>query len=137
VSNTMMGVLVCGVVGALLLSFGLRDAARVRRLRRHGIRTTGMVVDNVRVQEPRSSSPSWAPVIAFADQHGYRVEFTPSMRGAGMGLPTGRQVAVVYLPHNPQVARVFTRRHMTGPVLFIVAMGLLFLGMSVAIAVTG
>ncbi|MBZ6254960.1 DUF3592 domain-containing protein [Streptomyces olivaceus] len=133
----MMGALVCSVVGGLLLWAGLYDAARVRRLRRHGIRTTGRVVDNVRVQEPRSSSPSWAPVIAFADQHGYRVEFTPSMRGAGMGLPTGREVDVVYLPHNPQVARVFTRRHMTGPVLFIVAMGLLFLGLGVVIGVTG
>ncbi|MBF8172043.1 MULTISPECIES: DUF3592 domain-containing protein [Streptomyces] len=132
-----MGALVCSVVGGLLLWAGLYDAARVRRLRRHGIRTTGRVVDNVRVQEPRSSSPSWAPVIAFADQHGYRVEFTPSMRGAGMGLPTGREVDVVYLPHNPQVARVFTRRHMTGPVLFIVAMGLLFLGLGVVIGVTG
>ncbi|MBZ6137205.1 DUF3592 domain-containing protein [Streptomyces olivaceus] len=133
----MMGALVCSVVGGLLLWAGLYDAARVRRLRRHGIRTTGRVVDNVRVQEPRSSSPSWAPVIAFADQHGYRVEFTPSMRGAGMGLPTGREVDVVYLPHNPQVARVFTRRHITGPVLFIVAMGLLFLGLGVVIGVTG
>ncbi|MBZ6094039.1 DUF3592 domain-containing protein [Streptomyces olivaceus] len=133
----MMGALVCSVVGGLLLWAGLYDAARVRRLRRHGIRTTGRVVDNVRVQEPRSSSPSWAPVIAFADQHGYRVEFTPSMRGAGMGLPTGREVDVVYLPHNPQVARVFTRRHMTGPVLFIMAMGLLFLGLGVVIGVTG
>nr|WP_224292668.1 DUF3592 domain-containing protein [Streptomyces olivaceus] len=132
-----MGALVCSVVGGLLLWAGLYDAARVRRLRRHGIRTTGRVVDNVRVQEPRSSSPSWAPVIAFADQHGYRVEFTPSMRGAGMGLPTGREVDVVYLPHNPQVARVFTRRHITGPVLFIVAMGLLFLGLGVVIGVTG
>ncbi|GHI95162.1 DUF3592 domain-containing protein [Streptomyces olivaceus] len=132
-----MGALVCSVVGGLLLWAGLYDAARVRRLRRHGIRTTGRVVDNVRVQEPRSSSPSWAPVIAFADQHGYRVEFTPSMRGAGMGLPTGREVDVVYLPHNPQVARVFTRRHMTGPVLFIMAMGLLFLGLGVVIGVTG
>lgn len=134
-SNTMMGVLVCALVGALLLSFGLRDAARVRRLRRHGIRTTGMVVDNVRVRD-HDSGPSWAPIIAFADQHGYRVEFTPSIRGAGMGLPTGRQVAVVYLPHNPQAARVLTRRHMTGPVYFVLAGAVLFLGMSVAIAVT-
>ncbi|MGV9390734.1 DUF3592 domain-containing protein [Streptomyces olivaceus] len=132
-----MGAVVCSVVGALLLWAGLYDAARVRRLRRHGIRTTGRVVDNVRVQEPRSSSPTWAPVIAFADQHGYRVEFTPSMRGAGMGLPTGREVDVVYMPHNPQVARVFTRRHMTGPVLFIVGFGLFFLGLGVVIGVTG
>ncbi|MBU6535943.1 DUF3592 domain-containing protein [Streptomyces sp. NPDC057245] len=135
-TNTVMGVLLCGLVGVLLLWAGLYDAARVRRLRRHGIRTTGMVVDNVRVQGSQGSGPSWAPIVAFADHHGYRVEFTPSMRGAGMGLPTGRQVAVVYLPQNPQAARVFTRRHMTGPVYFVLAMATLFLIASVAIAAT-
>lgn len=82
-----------------------------------------MVVDNVRVRDS-NSGPSWAPIIAIADQHGYRVEFTPSMRGTGMGLPTGREGTVVYLPHDPQTARVFTRRHMPGPVLFVLAVAL-------------
>jgi hypothetical protein len=135
VANTALGVLVCGPVGTLLLWAGLHDAARVRRLRHRGIRTTGMVVDNVRVSD-NNSGPMWAPIIAFADQHGYRVEFTPRMRGAGMGLATGREVAVVYLPHDPQTARVFTRRHMTGPVYFVLAVALLFLGVGAVIAVT-
>ncbi|MEU9632958.1 DUF3592 domain-containing protein [Streptomyces tendae] len=134
--SNVMGALLCGLVGTLLLWAGLYDAARVRRLRHHGVRTTGMVVDNVRVRD-NNSGPSWAPIIAFADQHGYRVEFTPSMRGAGMGLATGRQVDVVYLPHDPQTARVFTRRHMTGPVVFVLAAALVFLGIATAIAVTG
>ncbi|MFF9906300.1 hypothetical protein ACF1HU_23180 [Streptomyces olivaceus] len=43
---------------------------------------------------------------------------------------------MVYLPHNPQVARVLTRRHMTGPVVFLLAMGVLFLSLSVVIAAT-
>lgn len=95
--SNVMGALLCGLVGTLLLWAGLHDAARVRRLRHHGVRTTGMVVDNVRVRD-NNSGPTWAPIIAFADQHGYRVEFTPSMRGSGMGLATGREVTVVYLP---------------------------------------
>ncbi|MFD7464104.1 DUF3592 domain-containing protein [Streptomyces tendae] len=134
--SNVMGALLCDLVGTLLLWVGLYDAARVRRLRHHGVRTTGMVVDNVRVRD-NNSGPSWAPIIAFADQHGYRVEFTPSMRGTGMGLATGRQVTVVYLPHDPQTARVFTRRHMTGPVVFVLAVALVFLGIGVIIAVTG
>ncbi|MZE41780.1 DUF3592 domain-containing protein [Streptomyces sp. SID5477] len=127
--------LLCGLVGVLLLWVGLHDAARVRRLRRHGIRTTGTVVDNVRVDG--HNGPSWAPVVAFVDHHGYRVEFTPSMRGSGMGLATGREVTLVYLPDDPQTARVLMRRHMTGPVYFVLAGALAFLSVGALIAVTG
>ncbi|MEU0477209.1 DUF3592 domain-containing protein [Streptomyces olivaceus] len=134
--TTATGILLCGLAGVGLLVGGVYDWVRVRRLRRHGIRTTGTVVDNVRVQGSNDSGPTWAPIVAFPDQHGYRVEFTPSLRGVGLGLPTGRQVPVVYLPHNPQAARVLTRRHMTGPVVFLLAMGVLFLGLSVVIAAT-
>ncbi|KAF2777758.1 DUF3592 domain-containing protein [Streptomyces coelicoflavus] len=134
-AKTVVGILLCGLVGLLLLWVGLHDAARVRRLRQHGVRTTGTVVDNVRVDS--NNGPSWAPVIAFVDHHGYRVEFTPSMRGSGMGLATGREVTVVYLPDDPQTARVLMRRHMTGPVYFVLAGALAFLSVGALIAVTG
>ncbi|EHN75970.1 DUF3592 domain-containing protein [Streptomyces coelicoflavus] len=134
-AKTVVGMLLCGLVGVLLLWVGLHDAARVRRLRRHGIRTTGTVVDNVRVDG--HNGPSWAPVVAFVDHHGYRVEFTPSMRGSGMGLATGREVTLVYLPDDPQTARVLMRRHMTGPVYFVLAGALAFLSVGALIAVTG
>ncbi|WP_399888355.1 DUF3592 domain-containing protein [Streptomyces sp. BBFR51] len=134
-TNTVLGILVCGLVGTLLLWAALHDAARVRRLRRHGVLAPGTVVDNVRVRGAQGS-PSWAPIIAFADQRGYRVEFTPSMRGSGMGLATGREVTVIYLPQDPQAARVFMRRHMTGPVYFVLAVALVFLGIGAVIAAT-
>ncbi|MFE2333516.1 DUF3592 domain-containing protein [Streptomyces coelicoflavus] len=134
-AKTVVGILLCGLVGLLLLWVGLHDAVRVRRLRQHGVRTAGTVVDNVRVDS--NNGPSWAPVIAFVDHHGYRVEFTPSMRGSGMGLATGREVTVVYLPDDPQTARVLMRRHMTGPVYFVLAGALAFLSVGALIAVTG
>jgi hypothetical protein len=130
-----MGVVVCGAVAVILVAVALRDGAVVRRLRRHGIRTRGVVVDNVRVHDHRSG-PTWAPVIAFADQRGYRVEFTTRIRGVGMGLATGREVPVVYLPHNPQTARVYMWRHMVGPTLFCLLVGLVFLGFGMFIALT-
>ncbi|XKK63225.1 hypothetical protein HFP71_12600 [Streptomyces sp. ARC32] len=65
------------------------------------------------------------------------MEFTPSMRGSGMGLATGREVTVVYLPDDPQTARVLMRRHMTGPVYFVLAGALAFLSVGALIAVTG
>ncbi|MFF4751567.1 DUF3592 domain-containing protein [Streptomyces sp. NPDC002514] len=127
-----MGVVACGAAAMLLLTLGLRDATTVRRLRRHGIRTRGVVVDNVRVRSG-DSGPTWAPVIAFADRRGHRVEFTTRMRGSGMNLPTGREVPVVYLAHDSQAARVLMWRHMTGPVVFLLAGSAIFLSFGVAI----
>ncbi|SEE00468.1 hypothetical protein SAMN04490357_6597 [Streptomyces misionensis] len=133
--NGFIGVIVCGAVAVLLLAVGARDGALVWRLRRHGIRTWGVVVDNVRV-ERRDTGPSWAPVIAFADLRGHRVEFTTRMRGGGMGLATGRRVPVVYLAHDPQGARVSMWRHTVGPVVFALLAGLVFAGAAVLVAVT-
>ncbi|MDH6220444.1 DUF3592 domain-containing protein [Streptomyces pseudovenezuelae] len=130
-----LGIAVCAAVGLLLFTVAVRDAVLIRRLRRHGIRTRGVVVDNVRV-DGRDSGPTWAPVIAFADQRGYRVEFTSRMRGSGMGLATGREVPVVYLAHNPQTARVGIWRHMVGPVVFVSCASVVFLGAGVLIALT-
>lgn len=134
-SDDHTSVLVCGTVSVLLLGVALRDAVLVRRLRRQGIRTRGLVVDNVRTGD-RGSGPEWAPVIAFVDQRGYRVEFTPRMRGTGMGLATGREVPVVYLADDPQAARVLMGRHMSGPVLFLFLGGAAFLSVAVFIALS-
>ncbi|MET8446098.1 DUF3592 domain-containing protein [Streptomyces sp. NPDC005209] len=133
--NELMGVVVCGGVGIVLLGCAARDAVVVRRLRRDGIRTRGVVVDNVRVND--SDGPSWAPVIAFHDHLGHRVEFTTKIRGIGMGLPTGREVPVVYLGQNPQTARVAMWRHLVGPTVGMLFGATLFLGCGVLIAAMG
>jgi hypothetical protein len=130
-----IGVLMCGAVGVLLLVLGVRDVVVVRRLRRYGIRTRGVVVDNVRVRGRGDSGPTWAPIIAFADRMGRRVEFTTRVRGSGMNLATGREVPVVYLAHDPQAARVLMRRHMTGPWVFLLFGAAAFLSVGVALAV--
>ncbi|MEU2624025.1 DUF3592 domain-containing protein [Streptomyces sp. NPDC007157] len=128
------GAVLCTVVGLGLLGFAVQESAVVRRLRRHGLRTWGVVVDNVRTRD--NSGPQWIPVIAFTDRSGYRVEFSPRMHGSGMGLATGREVEVVYLPANPQTARVRMRRHVVGPLVFLVFGGVVFLGVGVLIALT-
>lgn len=118
--DRVVGVLFAVLAVPVVLA-GLRDAVRVRRLRQHGIRTLGYVVDQV--EEKDESGSISVPVIAFTDQRGCRVEFQPGMRGAGMRLPTGREVPVVYLADNPQAARVEMWRHMTGSVLFVLLLG--------------
>ncbi|MGW7422781.1 DUF3592 domain-containing protein [Streptomyces sp. NPDC054813] len=129
------GAVLCTVVGLGLLGVAAREGAVVRRLRRHGLRTRGVVVDNVRTRD--SDGPKWIPVIAFTDRSGYRVEFSPRMHGSGMGLATGREVEVVYLATNPQTARVRMWRHLVGPLVFLVFGGVVFLGVGVLIALTG
>ncbi|MGW2958446.1 DUF3592 domain-containing protein [Streptomyces sp. NPDC001220] len=125
----------CTVVGLGLLGFAVRESAVVVRLRRHGLRTRGVVVDNVRTNDRQG--PKWIPVIAFTDRSGYRVEFSPRIQGSGMGLATGREVEVVYLAANPGTARVRMWRHVVGPLVLLAVGGAAFLGVGVLIALTG
>ncbi|MEU9451002.1 DUF3592 domain-containing protein [Streptomyces sp. NPDC048277] len=128
------GVVLCTVAGLGLLVAAAHESVVVRRLRRHGTRTWGVVVDNVRTHD--SDGPNWIPVIAFTDRSGYRVEFSPRVRGTGMGLPTGRQVEVVYLAANPQIARVRMWRHLVGPPVFLTFGAVVFLAVGALIAAT-
>ncbi|MER7187212.1 DUF3592 domain-containing protein [Streptomyces hyaluromycini] len=128
------GAVLCTAAGLVLLGIAVREGTVVQRLRRHGVRTWGVVVDNVRTRD--NQGPKWIPVIAFTDRSGHRVEFSPRMQGAGLGLETGRQVEIVYLAQSPRVARVRMWRHVVGPVVFLVFGGVAFLGMGVVIALT-
>ncbi|MFE4964722.1 DUF3592 domain-containing protein [Streptomyces sp. NPDC056660] len=128
------GAVLCTVVGLGLLGFAVRESAVVGRLRRRGVRTWGVVVDNVRTND--REGPKWIPVIAFTDRSGHRVEFSPRLQGSGMGLATGREVEVVYLAANPGTARVRMWRHVVGPLVFLIFGGAVFLGVGVFIALT-
>ncbi|MFJ1992165.1 DUF3592 domain-containing protein [Streptomyces asiaticus] len=92
----------------------------MRELRRHGARTSGIVVGQVHVKSDASSNGDghWAPVVAFTDMRGQRVEFKPRVTGTGLGLPTGQPVPVVYLPDKPKSACVDTQRQMVASVRF-------------------
>ncbi|MEU6147737.1 hypothetical protein ABZ848_46255 [Streptomyces sp. NPDC047081] len=71
----------------------MHETVVVRRLRHNGTRAQGLVVDNVRTRQ--ADGPTWVPVIAFTDRLGCRVEFSPRLRGGGLGAATGREVTVV------------------------------------------
>jgi hypothetical protein len=129
------GAVLCTVAGLGLLVAAVHEGSVVHRLRRHGVHTWGLVVDNVRTTD--RNGPKWVPVVAFTDRLGHRVEFSPRAQGAGLGLATGRRVEVVYLAQNPQIARVRMWRHVVGPVVFLTSGAVVFLGFGVLIAVTG
>ena len=72
----------------------------------------------------------------FVDHQGHRVTFSPKLRGLGMGLATGREVPVVYLAHDPRVARVHLPRHMVAPGVFLLFIAAVFLLAAALIGLT-
>lgn len=137
--------LLCVAIGLFLYACALRDARLVRRLRREGVRTEGLVVANVdrqarnrnqtqnlKQKQNRNTIPT--PVIRFHDRQGHEVEFTTAIQGIGLGLATGRRVEVMYLPGESQKARVWMRRQLVGPALGMILAGTLFLGFGLMVA---
>lgn len=119
------------LVGLYALGLAWREASLAWRLRRRGLTAQGTVVENVRCTDS-PGGPTWAPVIVFTDSAGNQVEFTPSVRGTGLGLSTGRTVEVIYLPETSQDARVNTWQHLLLPTLGTVVAGLALIAFAVA-----
>lgn len=130
-----LGFVVCATSGTVVFLIGLHNALLVRRLRQHGIRTSGLVVDQTR--ESTDSGHYWKPVISFTDQHGHTVTFQPGVGGKGYELPTGREVPVVYLADNPEKVKVDMRRFTTSQALYLMFFGLVSLSVAVAILMAG
>ncbi|MEU1406431.1 DUF3592 domain-containing protein [Streptomyces sp. NPDC005728] len=127
-----VGVAVCGAVALFLFGFAVRETVVVRRLKRAGIRTQGVVVDNTR--DDWSDGHNLVPVIAFVDQQGHRVEFSPHVRGTGMNLEKGLDVQVVYEDGKPHTARVNMRKYMMGSAMWTLLGGVAFAGAGVLLA---
>lgn len=125
-----LATVVCTAVALPLLGCAAREAVRVIRLHRHGVRTRGTVIGNVLVRG--ENQPHWAPVIGFVDRRGHPVRFEPSLRGSAMRLETGRTVPVIYPPDDPRRARIAMRRHTLGPLLLLTCAGAVFLGLATA-----
>ncbi|MFJ4369032.1 DUF3592 domain-containing protein [Streptomyces chartreusis] len=126
------GVVVCGAVALLLFGFAVREGLVVRRLQRAGIRAQGLVVDNTR--DDWSDGQNLVPVIAFVDQQGHRVRFSPHVRGTGMNLERGLEVQVLYEDGKPHTARVNMRKYMMGSAMWTLLGGAVFAGAGVLLA---
>lgn len=102
--------------GAVPLTMYLREVMRLRRLWRDGKSTSGVVVDNTN-HGRESNSDQWQPLIAFYDQHGHRVTAEPTA-ATYEKMRVGREVPVVYWPHNPEGMHIATRWHLMKPLLY-------------------
>ncbi|MEV7522001.1 DUF3592 domain-containing protein [Streptomyces sp. NPDC091371] len=129
----MIGFVLAVTGGLLCLWGGVRETRLQARLRRYGVRTEGVVVDQK--TEPADDYPT--PVIEFTDGRGLPVRFMPVSTGTGMGMgmDLGTRVRVVYLPEQPQNARVSTRKHRRAHVSLF-AGSALFLGSAVWVWLT-
>ncbi|MGW4563366.1 DUF3592 domain-containing protein [Streptomyces sp. NPDC004561] len=122
----MIGFVLTVSASLLCLWGGVREARLQARLRRHGVHAEGVVVE----QEPAPADDCPTPVIEFTDRQGRPVRFTPVATGSRMGMDLGTRVPVVYLPEQPENARVSTRKHRRSHIgLF--AGGVIFLGAAV------
>jgi uncharacterized protein DUF3592 len=101
-----LGVLIKLVGGVMVLVAGLTQVLKVPRLRRDRIRTVGRVtgVKPFDTDEGRM----YAPVVAFADEHGGAREFTAEWGVRGGQHDVGDEVAVTYPPGRPEDARLST-----------------------------
>ncbi|MFF2520215.1 DUF3592 domain-containing protein [Streptomyces sp. NPDC058086] len=128
----MIGVGLCVLAGLLCVGGGVREVRLQARLRRYGVHAEGVVMD----QEQAPSDDFSTPVIEFADQQGRPVRFRPAATGTGLGLDLGAHVPVVYLPEQPESARVSTRKHRRSRVVGLFTGGVLFLGAAVLATLT-
>ncbi|MFE7774476.1 DUF3592 domain-containing protein [Streptomyces sp. NPDC057445] len=130
-ANEVTWAVVCAAVAVLLLGVAGREALAVRRLRRDGIVTRGVVVGEQHLDD--SDGHLWVPVVAFHDEQGKRMEFTPPTHGSRRRPVVGREVEVLHLPGRPETARVREWQHITGSAVYPLFGAALFLGGAVLV----
>lgn len=90
--------LLCVSVGIMLLAQAMGIVLRRRRFGRHGLRTTGTVIDHVIKDELERM------VVEYEDHQGRRNTFISKPNGSLH--PVSDHVEVRYLPHEPGNAQV-------------------------------
>ncbi|AJC53150.1 MULTISPECIES: DUF3592 domain-containing protein [Streptomyces] len=132
-TGEVIGFVLAVSASLLCLWGGAREARLQARLRRHGVHTEGVVVDQYLAP---SDDFDVTPVIEFTDRQGRPVRFTPVATGKRFGMDLGTHVPVVYPPEHPQNARVFTRKHLRPTYIGLLTGSVLFLGAAVWIVLT-
>jgi Protein of unknown function (DUF3592) len=109
--------LICGIAA---LAAAVLEFRAVVRLRRHGRRVQGTVIDNV----PTTSRGSklWVPIVGFTDHLGYPVEFALRVH-TSWKRRVDRNVPVIYLPDKPHDARMDSWVHLWLGVVLLLVIG--------------
>lgn len=90
--------------GCLMLAFSLYQAWSESQFEKNALRTMGRVVD---LGLDRSEGRRiWYPVVAWYDRNGKQNKFTSSVGSAVYRTMLGQDVEVLYLPDEPEEARI-------------------------------
>ncbi|RPI78654.1 MAG: DUF3592 domain-containing protein, partial [Desulfobacteraceae bacterium] len=121
-----------GSLGLAVLVYGLMWGAKRFSLLKDGLRTQGKVVKiekSLPVDETKSASASYYPIVEFQDRNGATIRFKGSTGSNAPAYETGVQVPLVYNPRNPSEAQLTTfSQFWLGPLLITLAgLGILFL----------
>lgn len=84
-------------------------------------------------EKQSSDSMSYSPVVQFVDRDGQRVEFTSSIGSSPAGYSVGEPVEVLYLPANPQRAKINDFSDLWGMTVFMAVMGVPFFSVGVLV----
>ena len=93
-------------VGALFLIIALLLWNKTRSFLARAQQTTGTVVELREVRDNDGGSSTWKPVVTFAAGNGRDITFAASFSSKPAPYDVGERVEVLYLPDDPQEARI-------------------------------
>ncbi|WP_250030855.1 DUF3592 domain-containing protein [Paractinoplanes maris] len=120
------------LIGLGVLTLGVRDLSRVRRLRREGLRAVGTVT----AHELRPSGSS-SIVVDYRDDLGVPHRMTSPLSSYLPTVGVGEPVTVRYVPGEPASAHLDDRRENTLGTAGLVVLGVGFTVAGVALALRG
>ncbi|MFI9645247.1 DUF3592 domain-containing protein [Streptomyces sp. NPDC052040] len=120
-------ILVAG--GLLAVGGGLRESWVLWRMRRSGVRADGVVLRH-EVTGHNDGHATYAPVVAYDDEHGSRREFRSRLSGSGRKPAEGSRVRVVHLPGRPETARLDTLHYKVTALSLLFGVGAVFLAVA-------
>ena len=122
------------------IGIGLLTAAgwwylETRSFIRAAVRTKGTVV---RLDRYRSrGSTTYHPVVSFTDRNGEQIEFVSSAGGSVINYSRNERVEVLYLPHQPEQAKLNSFSDLWGGPSMMGGMGILFFAVGAGIFLAG
>ena len=108
-SFLLVGVVIFGLVGLLALYAAWRTAANTRAFQRTAAHATGIVTalkEETSRNKDGSTSRAFYPTIKFQTPDGKNVSFTADTAVDVHAFPEGQTIKVLYVPHDPQQARI-------------------------------
>jgi hypothetical protein len=98
--------LLFGLTGLYLVSAAIRLIIRMRDWKARALRAEGTIVgfEEERLSGQRAGHPLFAPLVTFTTASGQSIEFKSSRSERPNPYTVGQQVAVRYLPDDPNAA---------------------------------